>query len=277
VQVNYLGYPGTMGAPYIDYILADRTVIPAEHQVHYSEKVVYLPDAYQPNDRKRRIADTPTRAEAGLPQTGFVFSCFNNTFKIGPEIFGIWMRLLHNVEGSVLWLLEDNAIAAANVRREAEARGIAAERLVFAPRMKPHEHLARQRLADLFLDTLPYNAHTTASDALWMGLPLVTCPGSTFPSRVAASLLKAIGIPELIAPSLAEYEALALKLAREPQTLAALKAKLAVNRDTQPMFDTARFARYLESAYTTMWERQQRGDEPESFTVEPAIAARGPG
>ena len=268
VQVNYLGYPGTMGAPYIDYIIADRIVIPEEHRVDYSEKVIYLPDAYQANDRKRRIAEkTPTRAEAGLPEHGFVFASFNNTYKIGPEIFDIWMRLLRDVEDSALWLLEDNPIAAANVKREAQARGVAPERLVFAPRTMPDQHLARHRLADLFLDTQPYNAHTTASDALWMGLPLVTYPGSTFSGRVAASLLNAIGMPELVTGSLAEYETLARKLAREPAALAAIKAKLAANRDTHPMFDTARFARYLESAYVTMWERQQRGDAPASFTV----------
>jgi predicted O-linked N-acetylglucosamine transferase (SPINDLY family) len=180
------------------------------------------------------------------------------------------MRLLRDVEGSVLWLLEDNAIAAANVKREAQARGVAPERLVFAPRTQPDQHLARHRLADLFLDTLPYNAHTTASDALWMGLPLVTCPGNTFPGRVAASLLNAIGMSELVTASLADYEALALNLARGPAALAAIKAKLAANRDTKPMFDTALFARYLESAYVTMWECQQRGDAPASFTV-PAI------
>jgi predicted O-linked N-acetylglucosamine transferase (SPINDLY family) len=271
VQVNYLGYPGTMGAPYIDYIIADRIVIPEAQQTHYSEKIVYLPDAYQANDRKRRVADrTPTRTEAGLPEHGFVFASFNNTYKIGPEIFDVWMRLLRDIDGSVLWLLEDNSIAAANVRREAQARGIAPERLIFAPRAKPDEHLARHRLADLFLDTLPYNAHTTASDALWMGLPLVTCPGSTFPGRVGASLLHAIGLPELVTASLGDYEALAQKLACEPAALAAIKAKLAANRDSHPMFDTARFARYLEAAYSAMWERQQRGDAPESFSV-PAI------
>ena len=268
VQVNYLGYPGTMGAPYMDYIIADRSVIPEQHRIHYSEKIVYLPDAYQANDRKRRIADrTPIRAEAGLPEHGFVFASFNNSYKIGPEIFEVWTRLLRNVEDSVLWLLEDNAIAAANLKREAEARGVAAERLIFAPRTTPDQHLARQRLADLFLDTLPYNAHTTASDALWMGLPLVTCPASTFAGRVAASLLNAIGMPELVTASLAEYETLALKLAREPATLAAIKAKLAANRDTHPMFDTARFAKLLESAYATMWERGQRGEAPSSFSV----------
>jgi predicted O-linked N-acetylglucosamine transferase (SPINDLY family) len=257
-----------MGAPYIDYIIADRFVIPEEHRTHYSEEVVYLPDAYQANDRKRRIADrAPTRTEAGLPEHGFVFASFNNTYKIGPEIFDIWMRLLRDVEGSVLWLLQDNAIAAANLKREAEARGVAPERLVFAPRTMPDQHLARHRLADLFLDTLPYNAHTTASDALWMGLPLVTCPGTTFPGRVAASLLNAIGMPELVTASLGDYEALALKLAREPAALAAIKTKLAANRDTHPMFDTARFARLLESAYLTMWERQQCGEAPASFMV----------
>ena len=279
LAVNYLGYPGTMGAPYIDYIIADRTVIPRENQVYQSEKVAYLPYAYQANDRKRRIGETPTRAEAGLPETGFVFSSFNNTYKIGPEIFEIWMRLLSAVPGSVLWLLEDNAIAAANVRREAQARGIDPVRLIFAPRKLPHEHLARQRLADLFLDTLPYNAHTTASDALWMGLPLVTCPGNTFPARVASSLLNAIGVPELVASTLDEYERLALKLAREPDVLAAVRAKLIANRDTQPMFDTATFAKDLERIYTAMWERQQRGLPPESFAIDPvgSIAAQGPG
>jgi predicted O-linked N-acetylglucosamine transferase (SPINDLY family) len=270
VQVNYLGYPGTMGAPFIDYIIADRMVIPEENRVQYSEQIVYMPHAYQANDRRRRVAEkTPSRAEAGLPETGFVFACFNNTHKIGPEIFSIWVRLLQQTEGSVLWLFEDNALAADNLRREAAARGLAPERLVFAPRMKPPEHLARTRLADLFLDTLPYNAHTTASDALWMGLPVVTCPGKTFPARVAASLLQAIGLPELVTHSLEEYEALARALARDPARLAALKGKLARNRDTEPMFDTARFTRYLESAYTTMWERHQTGLPPEAFAVSP--------
>jgi len=268
VQVNYLGYPGTMGAGFMDYIVADRTVIPPEHQIHFSEKVVYLPHAYQANDRKRRAsAQTPTRAKAGLPDTGFVFVCFNNLHKIGPEMFDIWMRLLREVEGSVLWLLEDNLIAAANLMREAEARGVPPGRLVFAPRRMPEEHLARLRLADLFLDTLPYNAHTTASDALWMGLPLLTCPGQTFPARVAASLLNAIGVPELVTDSLTDYEALALRLARDPEKLAAIKATLARNRDTHPLFNTLRFTRDLESAYTTMWERYQAGLAPESFAV----------
>src|SRR5205085_10291466 len=168
----------------------------------------------------------PARADVGLPETGFVFACFNNTYKIGPEMFDIWMRLLREVEGSVLWLLEDNPGVASHLQREAQVRGVDSRRLVFAPPRKPEDYLARLRLADLFLDTLPYNAHTTASDSLWMGLPLVTCPGQTFQSRVAASLLHAIGLPELVTASLAEYEALAEALARNPERLAALKAKL---------------------------------------------------
>jgi len=268
VQVNYLGYPGTMGAPHMDYIIADPIVVPHAHRMHYSEQVVYLPNAYQANDRKRRIAErTPTRMEAGLPPTGFVFACFNNTHKIGPEMFDIWMRLLNDVKDSVLWLFEDNAQAAQNLRREAQARGVDAQRLVFAPRAMPADHLARTRLADLFLDTLPYNAHTTASDALWMGLPVLTCPGQSFPARVAMSLLRAIGMDELITSSLGEYEALARTLARDPDRLAAIRAKLLRNRDSEPMFDTAQFTRYLESAFTGMWERSRAGLPPEGFAV----------
>jgi predicted O-linked N-acetylglucosamine transferase (SPINDLY family) len=270
VQVNYLGYPGTMGADFIDYILADRFVIPEEHYACYTEKVVYLPDTYQVNDSKRVIAErTPTRAEVELPDTDFVFCCFNNNYKITPEIFDCWMRLLNEVQGSVLWLLEDNATASRNLRREAEARGVASERLVFAPRVKLQDHLARQRLADLFLDTLPCTAHTTGSDALWAGLPLLTCHGTTFPGRVAASLLNAVGLRELIAYSLEEYEALALKLATSPAMLNDIRARLAQNRHTHSLFNTDRFRRHIEAAYTTMWERYQRGEPPESFAVEP--------
>ena len=270
VQVNYLGFPGTLGAGYIDYIIADRQVIPPEQEACYTEKVVYLPDTYQVNDTRRRIADrVPTRAEAGLPESGFVFCCFNNNYKITPDIFDIWARLLNQVPGSVLWLLEDNAAASRNLRREAAARGAASERLVFA-RMIPHEeHLARHPLADLFLDTLPYNAHTTGSDALWAGLPLLTCQGTTFPGRVAASLLNAIGLNELITHTLVEYEALALELATNRERLAGIRSRLAENRATYPLFDTDRFRRHIEAAYTTMWERQQRGEPPESFAVAP--------
>ena len=268
VQLNYLGYPGTMGASTIDYILADRFVIPADAHSHYSEKVVTLPDSYQCNDAKRRISDeTPTRQAAGLPGTGFVFCCFNNNFKITPAVFDIWMRLLTLVAGSVLWLIEDNDAAMRNLRQEAESRGVAAERLVFAPRVALADHLARHRLADLFLDTLPCNAHTTASDALWAGLPLVTCLGSSFAGRVAASLLNAVGLPELITRTLDEYEALALALAADPARLAGLKTKLAANRLTAPLFDTERFCRHLESAYETMAQRARRGEPPASFAV----------
>jgi predicted O-linked N-acetylglucosamine transferase (SPINDLY family) len=203
-----------------------------------------------------------------LPERGFVFACFNNTQKIGPEMFDVWMRLLHAVEGSVLWLRAADEGAILNLRRDARARGVAPERLVFAPRLpQAEDHLARHRAADLFLDTLPYNAHATASDALWAGLPVLTCSGNTFPGRVAASLLHAIGMPELVTSSLAEYEELALTLARDPERLAAIKAKLMRNRDAEPLFDTARFTRYLESAYTTMWERQQADLPPETFSV----------
>jgi protein O-GlcNAc transferase len=204
-----------------------------------------------------------------LPEKGLVFCCFNNSFKILPPMFDIWMRLLAQVPGSVLWLLEDNAIVAGNLRREAQARGIAPERLVFAPRTTPAEHLARQKLADLFLDTLPYNAHTTGSDALWVGLPIVTCPGPTFSSRVAASLLKAAGLTETITDSLEAYEALALRLARDPGLLVAIKAKLAANRNTCALFDTIRMTRHLESAYRTMWQRQRSGQQPAAFAVDP--------
>ena len=219
IQASYLGFPGTMGAEFIDYIIADKTVAPFEHQPFYTEKIVHLPDCYQVNDSKRKIAErTPTRQEAGLPEQGFVFCCFNNNWKITPDVFGVWMRLLHAVEGSVLWLFGDNESAERNLRVEAQARGIDPSRLVFAGRLPLEEHLARHRLADLFLDTLPCNAHTTASDALWAGLPVLTREGTAFAGRVAASLLYAVGLPELVTHSIEDYEALALRLARDPST-----------------------------------------------------------
>jgi predicted O-linked N-acetylglucosamine transferase (SPINDLY family) len=270
IQVNYLGFPGTIGADYIDYILADQQVIPPAHQPYYTEKVVYLPDTYQVNDAKRSISErTPTRAEVKLPDAGFVFCCFNNNYKITPDVFDIWMRLLKKIEGSVLWLIEDNATASRNLRREAGLRGVAPERIAFAERVRLDEHLARHRLADLFLDTLPYNAHTTASDALWAGLPLLTSRGATFPGRVAASLLSAVGLPELITRSLLESVGRALQLAAAPAMLADIRAKLARNRTTHPLFDADRFRRHLESTYLTMWNRHQRGEPPESFAVQP--------
>lgn len=270
VQVNYLGFPGTLGADYMDYILADQQVIPPAEKECYAEKVVYLPDTYQVNDSRRRISErTPARSEVGLPEAGFVFCCFNNNYKITPAVFAVWMRLLTKVEGSVLWLLEDNAVAARNLRREAEVRGVPPGRLVFAKRLKLDEHLSRHRLADLFLDTLPYNAHTTASDSLWTGLPLLTCQGTTFPGRVAASLLNAVGVPELITRTLPEYEERALQLALTPAMLADIRAKLARNRMSHPLFDSERYRRHLESAYETMWNRHQRGEPPDSFIVQP--------
>jgi protein O-GlcNAc transferase len=231
-----------MAADYIDYVIADRTVIPETEHRHYSEKVVTLPDTFMGSYCTRPIEKrTPGRAGLGLPQRAFVFCSFNNSYKITPQMFDIWMGLLRALEGGVLWLSEANDIAADNLRREAQARGVGADRLIFASRTPRHEdHLARLRAADLFVDSLPYNAHTTASDALWAGLPIVTCLGTTFAGRVAASLLTAIGLPELVTHTLADYEALALGLAREPQRLAAIREKLARNRATHALFDIER-------------------------------------
>ena len=269
VQVNYLGYAGTMAVPFMDYIVADRVVIPEAQRVHYTEQIVYLPHTYMPTDSDRPApASTPTRAEAGLPDRGFVFTCQNAAHKFGPEMFDVWMRLLRGVEGSVLWLRATNDAAVSRLRSEARARGVAPERLLFAPHAPRWEdHLARLRLAQLFLDTLPYNAHATACDALWEGVPVLTCLGNSWPGRVGASLLYAIGLPELVTHSLAEYEALALQLARDKDRLAAVGAKLRRNRDCEPLFDTARFTRDLETAYATMWERAQAGLPPASFAV----------
>jgi predicted O-linked N-acetylglucosamine transferase (SPINDLY family) len=270
VQVSYLGYPGTLGLEEMDYILADRIVLPPEHREHYSEQVVYLPECYQVNDDRRAIAGrTPSREEAGLPPAGFVFCCFNNNHKITPTVFEVWTRLLARVPGSVLWLLQDNPAAARNLRREAAHRGIDPERLIFASRLPVDEHLARHRLADLFLDTLPYNAHTTSSDALWAGLPVLTCLGGAFPGRVAASVLHAVGLPELVTSDLAHYEARALELAGNVAELADLRARLARNRETCPLFDTRRFTRHIEAAYEMMWERHQNGLPPGHLDVPP--------
>jgi protein O-GlcNAc transferase len=271
IQVGFLGYPGTMAASYIDYLIADPTIVPPAHAAFYSEKIVALPDSYQVNDAARRIADRiPSRDELHLPERGFVFSSFNNSYKIVPEVFDIWMRLLSAVEGSVLWLLDENETATRNLRVAAERRGIVPDRLVFAPRLALAEHLARQRQADIFLDTLPCCAHTTASDALWAGLPVLTCLGATFAGRVAASLNRAVGLPDLVTDSLPDYEALALKIAREPAYCASLKERLARNRETYPLFDTRRFTRRIEGAYTTMWQLYQQGEPSRSFTVDPA-------
>jgi len=266
LQVSYLGWPGTLGAPYIDYILADKVVIPENQQVHYSEKIAWLPDSFQINDDKRAIAKTPSRAEAGLPAEGFVFCNFNHTEKRTPQAFSSWMRLLAAVPGSVMWLPQPNALAAENLKREAEKRGIAPERLVFAPHLPTFEqHLGRLALADLILDGFPYGAQTIASDALWAGVPLITLMGNVFSGRVAASLLMALGLPELVTGSQEEYEALALELARQPARLAALRQKLALARTTAPLFDTRRTTRAIERAYQIMFENRARS--PESFSV----------
>jgi protein O-GlcNAc transferase len=250
VQVSYLVYPGTTGAPFMDVVLADRIVLPADQQPFFSEKIVHLPDCYQANDATREIPPGPTRAEAGLPETEFVFCCFNNSWKITAPVWGIWMRLLTQVKGSVLWLLDGPH--ANNLRKEALARGVDPSRLVFAPKAAPPLHLARHRLADLFLDNLPYNAHTTASDALYAGLPLVTCIGKAFPGRVAASLLKAINMPELVTTSPGQYEELALELAKNPALLAATRAKLARNRGATPLFDSDGFRKAIEEVFTQL-------------------------
>ena len=250
VQVNYLVYPGTLAADFIDYVLADRIVLPDDQQPFFREKIAHLPDCYQANDATRILLPAPSRAEAGLPQDSFVFCCFNNSWKITAPVFDIWMRLLDKVENSVLWLLD--GLHAPNLRETARSRGIDPARLIFAPRLAPDQHLARHQLADLFLDTLPYNAHTSCSDALWAGLPVVTCYGKAFPGRVAASLLKAIDLPELVTTRAQDYEALALELAVNPALLQATREKLARNRLTTPLYDSERFRRNIEAAYEAM-------------------------
>ncbi len=273
IQVNYIGYPGTMGADFIDYVIADPVTLPMDQQPFYDEQIVHLPDCYQPNDTHRRIADlTPSRAECGLPEEGFVFCCFNNSYKLTSRFFAIWMRLLAAVPGSVLWLFDANPLIKGNLQKEAAKYGVDPARLVFAPRTGPAEHLARHRLADLFLDCLPYNAHTTTSDALWAGLPVLTRIGDTFAGRVAASLLQAICLPELVTTSDADYEAMALKLATEPERLATLRRKLQANRLSAPLFNTNRYARHLEAAFIEMWDIWCRGEAPRAFAVTPLPA-----
>ena len=268
VQVSYLGYPGTTGAPCIDYLIADAVALPPDMAGGYTEKVVRMPYSYQVNDRSRAIGGKHfARTELGLPEDGFVFASFNNAYKLAPESFDIWMRLLQTAPGSVLWLLGADAGANENLKMEAQRRGIAGNRLVFAPFIDAASHLARYRQADLFLDTFNYNAHTTASDALWAGLPVLTRPGRTFASRVAASLLSAAGAPELIARSNQEYEALALELVRDREKLAACKRKLESNRLSSPLFDSGLFTRHLEQAYRRMHERHAAGLGAESFDV----------
>ncbi len=264
VQAGYLAYPGTLGGSSLDYIIADPVVIPKTEQIHYSEKIAWLPHSYQVNDNKRVIAaQRPSRAEEGLPQDGFVFCNFNHANKFTPEIFSLWMGLLTQIAGSVLWLLKPHPVCMDNLRQQAARHGIAPERLIFADTVALEKHLARMALADLFLDGLPYGAHTTASDALWAGLPLITCRGSAFAGRVAASLLRAVELPELVTENLGDYEMLALRLAREHLLLDGFRKKLAQNRLTTPLFDTAKTTRHIEAAYRQM----VASASPESFMV----------
>lgn len=264
IQVNYLGYPGTLGGDFCDYIITDAFLTPPETATSYSEAFAYLPDTYQPHSRHSTIGVAPTRQAAGLPERGFVFCCFNQAYKITPEIFDVWCRLLAACPGSVLWLLKDS-LAEGNLRNHAFQRGIAPNRLIFAEDKAQIDHLGRLQLADLVLDTLPYNAHTTASDALWAGVPIVTCIGDTFASRVAGSLLHAIALPELITPDLENYYELALKLANNPQELARIKDKLAANRLTTPLFDVHSYTRNLESLFEAMWQTHLAGNAPRAI------------
>jgi predicted O-linked N-acetylglucosamine transferase (SPINDLY family) len=275
VAASYLGYPGTMGVDFIDYIIADRIVLPFDRQPCYGENIVHLPVSFMVSDCKRGIAAAaPTRGEAGLPDNGIVFCCFNNHAKIAAPVFAAWMRLLHAVDASVVWLSHASDTVVRNLRAAAAAHGIDPARLVFAPRTAHlADHLARHRLADMFLDTLPYNAHATASDALWAGLPVVTCLGNSLAGRVAASLLEAVGLADLVTPDLSQYEALALRLARDRAALADVKARLGRNLATSPLFDTDRFRRHIEAAYATMWERRQRGERPRGFAIAPSADA----
>jgi predicted O-linked N-acetylglucosamine transferase (SPINDLY family) len=273
VQVNFLGYPGTLGAPYVDYLVADREIIPEQDRASYREQVVELPGCYQPNDDRRpRPAVGPGRAACGLPAEGLVLCCFSHVYKISPPLFEAWLRLLRAVDGSVLWLLMGSEAARRNLRDYAATRGVAPQRLVFAPHLDLEQHLARYHHADLCLDTWPCNGHTTASDVLWMGVPLVTLTGRSFPSRVATSLLRSLGLDELCAASVDHYEALALRLARDASARARLKARLEMGRTTAALFDPRRYCRRLERAYLEMWSRHRRGEAPTPIVVagEPA-------
>jgi predicted O-linked N-acetylglucosamine transferase (SPINDLY family) len=267
VQVNYLGYPGTLGAGFMDYLIADEFVIPPGSEQHYTEQVVRLPECFQPNDDKRQIGERLSREQAGLPASGMVYCSFNNSYKINPRMFEVWCRVLKAVPGSVLWLVGETQEVRENLWREGEARGVERERLIMARRLPYAQHLGRLGAADLFLDTLPFNAGTTASDALWAGLPVLTCAGEAFAARMAGSLLTAVGLPELITHDLEAYEALAIELGREPGKLLALRTHLQGAGHRSALFDTTRYCRHLEDAYRQMHERAARGESPAGFTV----------
>jgi predicted O-linked N-acetylglucosamine transferase (SPINDLY family) len=268
IQVSYLGYPGSMGADFIDYLIADSTLIPEENQKFYSEKIVYMPDCYQVSDNSRPPPATDvTRAALGLPEAGFVFCCFNNNYKITPREFDIWMRLLGQVEDSVLWLRRSNQWVEENLKKETQARGIEPGRVIFADICGYSEYIARLAKADLFLDTFNYNAGAVANDALWCGLPVLTHQGQSYVARMVSSLLTAIDIPELITTTEADYEKLALDLATNPEKLKSLKAKLARNKDDTPLFNTEQFTGNIEAAYTEMYSRYVNGKKPEHLLV----------
>ena len=268
IRVAWLGYPATTGRGINDYIIVDRVVAPPEHQSHFGEQLVWMPHSYQVNDHHQIIAsDTPARSDLGLPSTGFIFACFNHAYKIEPQMFAVWMRILCRTPGSVLWLYESNTSARANLERAASDRGVDPARLVFGGTLDKPRHLARLRQADLLLDTLWINAHTGASDALWAGVPVLTCPQDSFPSRVAASLVCAVGLPQLACADLQSYEETAVRLASNPRELTALRRHLDSEPAKLALFDTPRFTRNLERAFETMWQRHRAGEPPRSFAV----------
>lgn len=267
MQVNFLGLPATMGASYIDYLIADRFLVPEDRAAHYAERIVWMPDCFQPNDRRRAVPPAADRAAAGLPATGTVLCTFNNPAKLNPAIFAAWMEILRNTPDAVLWMVTTGDAVSANLRREAQAHGVAADRLVFAPHSEYAGHLARYACADLFLDSLPFNAGATAADALVMGLPVLTCPGDSFASRMAGSILTCLGLDELVTSSPEDYVARALELAADPRRLRTLKETLAGLRASHVYFDADRYCRHLESAFAQMHTRRQLGHAPESFPV----------
>ena len=268
IQLNYLGYPGTSGSKFIDYIIADKILIPKENQKYYSEKIIYLPNTYQPRDSKQKISNKIYKKEdVGLPENSFVFCCFNQNYKITPNIFSIWMKLLKRIDNSVLWLLEENQTASSNLKKEAEKKGIKSDRIIFAKRMEQSEHFARHKLADIFVDTFPYNAHTTCSDALWSDLPVITLAGQSFASRVGASILNAIDLKELITTTEEEYENLLFKLATNKEELEKIKNKLKKNKIKKPLFDTKLYTKNLETAYTEIYEIYSSGSEVKNINI----------
>jgi predicted O-linked N-acetylglucosamine transferase (SPINDLY family) len=270
IQVNYLGYSSTMGSDYMDYIIADYTLIPKDTKKYYTEKIVYLPDSFMVNDTKNKISKIKfTREDAGLPSKGFIFSCFNNHYKITPSVFASWMKILSMVEGSILWLSDGNETSINNLKKEAKKHGINSDRLFFAPRLELREdHLNRIKLADLFLDTHPYNAHATTSDAIQVGLPVLTCVGKSFASRVAASLINSVDLPELLTKTHEQYEKIAIDLATKPSKLKAIKEKLEINLTTSPLYDTPLYVKQIETAFMTMYERYQEDKKPGHIYVE---------